>query len=83
MYHDQVLTPFKTLSFFDGVNYTSGLEIIRTSPVHGTAYDIAGKNIANEQSFRESIFLACEIFKKRKSHFLLNENSLNLKKTED
>ena len=83
MYHDQGLTPFKTLSFFDGVNYTSGLEIIRTSPVHGTAYDIAGKNIANEQSLRESIFLACEIFKKRKAHFLLKENSLNLKKTED
>ena len=82
MYHDQGLTPFKTLSFFDGVNYTSGLEIIRTSPVLELR-TISGKNIANEQSFRESIFLACEIFKKRKAHFLLNENSLNLKKTED
>ena len=83
MYHDQGLTPFKTLSFFDGVNYTSGLNIIRTSPVHGTAYNIAGKNIANEQSFRESIFVACEIFKKRKAHLLLKENSLDLKKAED
>ena len=65
MYHDQGLTPFKTLSFMNGVNYTAGLEIIRTSPVHGTAIDIAGKSIANEQSFREAVFMACDIYKKR------------------
>lgn len=65
MYHDQGLIPFKTLSFTNGVNYTAGLNIIRTSPVHGTAYEIAGQGEANEQSFRESIFLACEIYKKR------------------
>ena len=65
MYHDQGLIPFKTLSFSDGVNYTAGLNIIRTSPVHGTGYKISGKNLANEQSFRNSVFLACNIFKKR------------------
>ena len=83
MYHDQGLTPFKTLSFSDGVNYTSGLNIVRTSPVHGTAYDIAGKNIANEQSFRESVYLACDIIKKRRAYFSLKSNSLTSKKSED
>ena len=76
MYHDQGLTPFKTLSFSEGVNYTSGLNIVRTSPVHGTAYDIAGKNIADERSFREAVYLSCEIIKKRREYFLLKENSL-------
>ena len=76
MYHDQGLTPFKTLSFSEGVNYTSGLSIVRTSPVHGTAYDIAGKNIANEQSFRESVYLSCEIIKKRREYLGLQVNSL-------
>jgi len=65
MYHDQGLTPFKTLSFSEGVNYTAGLNIVRTSPVHGTAVEIAGKGEANEQSFREAVFIACNIFKKR------------------
>ena len=74
MYHDQGLTPFKTLSFQDGVNYTSGLNIIRTSPVHGTAYEIAGKGEANEQSFRSSVFLACDIFKQRIQYKKLNSN---------
>ena len=75
MYHDQGLIPFKTLSFSDGVNYTAGLNIIRTSPVHGTGYDIAGKNQANAQSFRQSIFLACDIFQKRKDFSKLNKDS--------
>jgi 4-hydroxythreonine-4-phosphate dehydrogenase len=83
MYHDQGLTPFKTLSFSEGVNYTSGLNIVRTSPVHGTAYDIAGKNIADEQSFREAVYLSCEIIKKRRSYFSLKENALKPKKSED
>ena len=83
MYHDQGLTPFKTLSFSEGVNYTSGLEIVRTSPVHGTAYDIAGKNIADEQSLREAVYLSCEIIKKREEYFLLKKNALNIKKSED
>lgn len=63
MYHDQGLIPFKTLAFDSGVNYTGGLSIIRTSPDHGTAYNIAGKNQANESSMREAIFLAGEIFR--------------------
>ena len=79
MYHDQGLTAFKTLSFDEGVNYTGGLDIIRTSPVHGTAYDIAGKGIANETSFREALFLACDIFKKRKEFKELNNNPLAFK----
>tara|TARA_B100000683_G_scaffold92729_2_gene91668 strand:+ start:6905 stop:7960 length:1056 start_codon:yes stop_codon:yes gene_type:complete len=83
MYHDQGLTPFKTLSFSEGVNYTSGLNIVRTSPVHGTGYEIAGKNIANEQSFRKSVFVACEILKKRRAYISLKENSLNPQKSED
>ncbi len=65
MYHDQGLIPFKTLAFSNGVNFTAGLPIVRTSPDHGTAYDIAGKGIASEDSFRESVYMACDIFSKR------------------
>lgn len=61
MYHDQGLTPFKTISFDTGVNFTAGLKFIRTAPDHGTAYNIAGKNIASELSIREAMFLAKEI----------------------
>lgn len=77
MYHDQGLIPFKTLSFFEGINYTAGLNIIRTSPVHGTAYEISGLNQANPQSFRNSVFLACEIYKKRLLHKSLIDKSVN------
>jgi 4-hydroxythreonine-4-phosphate dehydrogenase len=80
MYHDQGLTAFKTLSFSDGVNFTAGLNIIRTSPVHGTAYEIAGQGIADEKSFREAVFMACDIYKKRAEFKLLNENPLVFKK---
>lgn len=65
MYHDQGLVPFKTLSFGHGVNYTAGLPLVRTSPDHGTAYDIAGKNIASEESFRQAVFMAIDIVKSR------------------
>ena len=65
MYHDQGLIPFKTLAFDSGVNFTAGLSAVRTSPDHGTAYNIAGQNVANESSFREALFLACDIIKKR------------------
>jgi 4-hydroxythreonine-4-phosphate dehydrogenase len=65
MYHDQGLIPFKTLAFENGVNFTAGLPVIRTSPDHGTAYNIAGKNQANEQSIREAIYAAASIFKSR------------------
>lgn len=65
MYHDQGLIPFKTLAFEQGVNYTAGLPIVRTSPDHGTAYDIAGQGIASESSLREALYLACDIARKR------------------
>ncbi|MCH2449542.1 MAG: 4-hydroxythreonine-4-phosphate dehydrogenase PdxA [Gracilimonas sp.] len=65
MYHDQGLAPFKLLSFGSGVNFTAGLPIIRTSPDHGTAFDIAGKGIADPSSFKEAYNLAVELAKKR------------------
>ncbi len=67
-YHDQGLIPFKTLSFGTGVNYTSGLDRIRTSPDHGTAYSIAGKGLASKDSFLSAVFQALDIFKMRKTH---------------
>jgi 4-hydroxythreonine-4-phosphate dehydrogenase len=66
MYHDQGLIPMKTLSFNSAVNYTAGLSFVRTSPDHGTAYDIVGKDIASIQSFRNALYLACDISKQRK-----------------
>jgi 4-hydroxythreonine-4-phosphate dehydrogenase len=65
MYHDQGLAPFKALSFSGGVNYTAGMKYVRTSPDHGTAYDLAGKNSANESSFRQAVYTAIDIFRKR------------------
>jgi 4-hydroxythreonine-4-phosphate dehydrogenase len=65
-YHDQGLVPFKTLAFESGVNFTAGLPVVRTSPDHGTAYDIAGKNIASESSFREAMYLACDVVRSKK-----------------
>ena len=79
MYHDQGLIPFKTLSFGKGVNFTAGLDKIRTSPDHGTAYEIAGKGIANPDSFREAIYKAIDIFKKRKEFKELTANPLQIK----
>ncbi len=79
MYHDQGLAPFKALSFGNGVNYTAGLSKIRTSPDHGTAYEIAGKNEANPTSFKEALFTAIEIFKKRKEYNNLTVNVLQVK----
>jgi 4-hydroxythreonine-4-phosphate dehydrogenase len=68
IYHDQGLIPFKTLSFGKGVNYTAGLDKIRTSPDHGTAYEIAGKGIADHNSFLEAIYAALDIFKSRNQY---------------
>lgn len=65
MYHDQGLIPFKSLAFETGVNFTAGLPIVRTSPDHGTAYNIAGKNLADESSLRSAIYLAADIAKQR------------------
>lgn len=75
-YHDQGLIPFKTLSFGQGVNYTAGLSKVRTSPDHGTAYEIAGKGIADTGSFKEAIFTAIHIFNKRKEFQKLTKNPL-------
>ena len=68
MYHDQGLAPFKTIASEDGVNFTAGLPIVRTSPDHGTAYDIAGKNVANENSFRHAIYTAIDVFRNRANY---------------
>jgi 4-hydroxythreonine-4-phosphate dehydrogenase len=80
MYHDQGLIPFKQISFESGVNYTAGLSFVRTSPDHGTAYDIAGKNQASEVSFREALFEAIHIVKRRRETAVLNENPLPFSK---
>lgn len=78
-YHDQGLIPFKTLSFGNGVNYTAGLNKIRTSPDHGTAYEIAGKGVANHESFKEAVYLAIDIFRKRNDYQELIKNPLKTK----
>ncbi|RFC55882.1 4-hydroxythreonine-4-phosphate dehydrogenase PdxA [Brumimicrobium aurantiacum] len=83
MYHDQGLTGFKSLAFDDGVNFTAGLPIVRTSPDHGTAFDIAGKDEANEQSMRSAIYLAMDIFRKRKFIKEINENPLPKRKVRE
>lgn len=81
MYHDQGLAPFKTLAYEEGVNYTAGLPYIRTSPDHGTAYDIAGKNIADERSLTEAIFTGIKIFRNRQEYQELLKNRLQPRKT--
>lgn len=68
MYHDQGLAPFKTIALDSGVNYTAGLPIIRTSPDHGTAYDIAGQGKADENSFRQAIYIAIDVFRNRQNY---------------
>ena len=65
MYHDQGLAPFKALAMDEGVNYTAGLPIVRTSPAHGTAYDIAGQGIAEEASFRQAVYTAIDVYRNR------------------
>ncbi len=75
-YHDQGLIPFKTLSFGQGVNFTAGLNKVRTSPDHGTAYEIAGKGEADPSSFKEAVFTAIQIFKNRFDYEELTSNPL-------
>lgn len=75
-YHDQGLIPFKTLSFGQGVNFTAGLNKVRTSPDHGTAYEIAGKGVADAGSFKEALFTGIQIVNNRKSHKNLTANPL-------
>ena len=78
-YHDQGLIPFKTLSFGKGVNFTAGLNKIRTSPDHGTAYEIAGKGIAEHTSFTEAVYLAIDIYNSRNEYIELVKNPLKTK----
>lgn len=80
MYHDQGLIPFKTLSFGQGVNFTAGLDIIRTSPDHGTGFDIAGQGLANESSFREALYLACDLARNRGISKEISKDPLKVKK---
>ena len=76
MYHDQGLAPFKTIAMESGVNFTAGLPYVRTSPDHGTGYDIAGKNEANEQSMREAIYAAIDIYRNRCNYAKMTQNPL-------
>ena len=78
-YHDQGLIPFKTLSFGNGVNYTAGLNKIRTSPDHGTAYEIAGKNKADYNSFKEAVYLAIDIYNSRNQYAEISQKPLKTK----
>jgi 4-hydroxythreonine-4-phosphate dehydrogenase len=80
MYHDQGLVPFKVLSFGEGVNYTAGLASVRTSPDHGTAYDIAGKGEADESSIIKAIYLAADIVRNRNEYLDMHANSLERRK---
>lgn len=75
-YHDQGLVPFKTITFGEGVNYTAGLSKVRTSPDHGTAFEIAGKGVAEETSFKAAVFMAIKIFKNRREYKKLTKNPL-------
>ncbi len=79
-YHDQGLIPFKTLSFGKGVNFTAGLSRVRTSPDHGTAYEIAGKGIADYSSFKEAVFMGIQIFRNREEYQELTANALQKQK---
>lgn len=76
MYHDQGLAPFKAIAMENGVNFTAGLPIVRTSPDHGTAYDIAGQNIASELSFRQALYTAIDIYSNRKIYAEISANPL-------
>jgi 4-hydroxythreonine-4-phosphate dehydrogenase len=82
MYHDQGMLPFKTLAFDSGVNFTAGLPIVRTSPAHGTAYDIAGKDEASSESFRAALYLATDIFYNRRQYAEMTANPLEMSKQE-
>ncbi len=79
MYHDQGLTAFKALAFDDGVNYTAGLPIIRTSPDHGTAFDIVAKGIASEQSMRNAIYLAMDVYRNQNTRKEMVKNPLKVR----
>ena len=77
MYHDQGLIPFKALAFDSGVNFTAGLPIVRTSPDHGTAYDLAGENKATPQSMMCAIYMALDVYKNRKEYDKMHANKID------
>lgn len=83
MYHDQGLVPFKTLSFGRGVNFTAGLSKIRTSPDHGTAFDIAGKGAADFNSFKEAVYLAIDVFHSRNQHLEISANPMRIREIKE
>ena len=83
MYHDQGLVPFKTLSFGRGVNFTAGLSKIRTSPDHGTAFDIAGKGVADFNSFKEAVYLAIDVFHSRNQHLEISANPMKIREIKE
>ncbi len=82
MYHDQGLIPFKSLAFDSGVNFTAGLPVVRTSPDHGTAFDLAGSDKANPQSMISSIYLAVDVVRNRERYDQMNANPLKIKEFE-
>jgi 4-phospho-D-threonate 3-dehydrogenase / 4-phospho-D-erythronate 3-dehydrogenase len=77
-YHDQGLIPFKTISFGSGINYTAGLNKIRTSPDHGTAYEIAGKGVADNSSFKEAVYLAIDVYHSRNQYLQISQKPLKV-----
>ena len=79
MYHDQGLTPFKALAFEDGVNFTAGLPIVRTSPDHGTAYEMAGRDMADPRSMKSAIYAAIDIYNHRADYDELVANRMTIK----
>lgn len=83
MYHDQGMIAFKAMAFDTGVNYTAGLPIIRTSPAHGTAYEIAGKNLANPDSFRSALYMVCDLYNNRRQYKELTSNPLKKEQAMD
>ena len=82
-YHDQGLIPFKTLSFGKGVNYTAGLNKIRTSPDHGTAFEIAGKDMADHNSFKEAVYLALDIYHSRNQYREISKNPMKIREKQE
>jgi 4-hydroxythreonine-4-phosphate dehydrogenase len=82
MYHDQGLIPFKAISFDEGVNFTAGLPVVRTSPDHGTAFDIVGQGIASAQSMRNAIYLAMDVFRQQKLRKEITGNPLKIQAPE-
>jgi 4-hydroxythreonine-4-phosphate dehydrogenase len=83
LYHDQGLIPFKLMSFDSGVNFTAGLPYVRTSPAHGTAYHIAGKNTASCESFRNAVFMAIDICRNRKEYDALTSDTLKISRKDN